>query len=171
MSSGKRGRCSSSTTVSQTPLAKCALTQDDIPVIVKAVIDALPTSVRSDIPSNKTQSTATDGDEIQIGQSATVRHSTRSSTSRGRGTATARATQTRTASANTNNDDSGGHQSTTEPEVEPSDNSGCRSTPTKTTLVPTVAKPITGTHSQYHLYCIIDKSSWPPIQTLSFHQN
>ena len=133
MSSGKRGRRSSSTTVSQTPPAKRALTQDDIPVIVKAVIDALPTSVRSDIPSNETQSTATDGDGTQISQSATVRRSTRSSTTRGRGsaaTAGARATQTRTASANTNNDDRGGHQSTTEPGVEPSDDSGRRSTAT-----------------------------------------
>ena len=130
MSSGKRGRRSSSTTVSQTPPAKRVLTQDDIPVIVKAVIDALPTSVRSDIPSNETQSTATDGDETRISQSATVRRSTRSSTTRGCGTATACATQTHTASANTNNDDSGGHQSTTEPGVEPSDDSGRRSTAT-----------------------------------------
>ena len=130
MSSGKRGRRSSSTTVSQTPPAKRVLMQDDIPVIVKAVIDALPTSFRSDIPSNETQSTATDGDETQISQSATVRRSTCSSTTQGRGTATARTTQTRTASANTNNDDSGSHQSTTEPVVEPSDNSGHRSTAT-----------------------------------------
>ena len=65
-----------------------SLTQDDIPVIVKAVVNTLSTSFQSDIPSNSNktqsiQSTATDSDGTQISQSATGRRSTCSSTTHG----------------------------------------------------------------------------------------
>ena len=131
MSSGSRGRRPKSTTTRQTPPAKRAkganLTQDDIPVIVQAVIDALPTTARPDNPSNEThttRSTGADSDETQTRQPATRRRSTRSATAKDRdGTAA----QTHTASANANNNDGHGLRSTTEAGVQPSADTGRRS--------------------------------------------
>ena len=93
------------------------LTQDDITVIMQAVINALPMTVHS--PSNKThstQSTAADS-ETQTSQPATRCRSTRSSATANDCNGTA--TQTHTASGNTNNNDGHGPQSTTEAGVEP----------------------------------------------------
>ena len=106
--------------------------QDDIPAIVKAIINVLLTSVPSEIYNNEThstQSTSTDGDKTQICQSATgeatgCRCSTCSSI-RGGGT-----TQTCTANANANNNCRGGFQLSTEPGIEPSADNERRSTGT-----------------------------------------
>lgn len=49
--------------------------QDDIPVIVKAVVEALSMPVQSDIPNNKThstQNTVTDSDGTQTCQPAST---------------------------------------------------------------------------------------------------
>ena len=91
---------------------------------MQVVIDALPTTVQSDSPSNEiytAQSTVADSDETQTRQPATRRRSTRSATANDHDSST---TQTHTAGANGNNNDGHGLRSTTEARVEPSSNTG-----------------------------------------------